>query len=185
MNIFNSILIVFLCVSQVTFSQRTDRSRQQTDGSTQQDTSTTNRRVTKVDKANEQVDDVNTGINNTNESLDNTVNSSKETVANVKETFTSIFGTGKKKNTEKQLVIIQITNVTYDDEGLTQFYNRAKKVRGVKNPSKTFKAGNALIELEYKKGADALFQEIPKNIRSSFKIIEISDTSILLQHSKN
>ncbi len=139
--------------------------------------------MNEIDKANKAINDANTSIKNTNESVKNTVDSSKETIA----TIGTIFGSGKKKKKEKNKsnITIGIQQVTYDNENLNSLYNHISKTKGVKAPVKKYSNGSALITVDFKESADALWQSIPKNVRSSFKMIEISDNNIVVQFFDN
>ncbi len=60
-------------------------------------------------------------------------------------------------------------------------YGYLQKVKGVKKPTKQFKGGSVSIQASYKNGADNLWQSIPADARKGFKLVEITDNTILLQ----
>ena len=140
--------------------------------------------VKEVDKVNKKVSDTNDKINNTNDSVKNTIKDSKETVNEVKETIESIFKSKKNKENVKNAkgtVAINIAQIEYDDPNLETLYECISKVRGMKKLTKDYKNNNIAISMVYKNGADALWQEMPKKVRSSFKLVQIADNTIVLK----
>lgn len=133
----------------------------------------------KKNKVLEKVDDTNKTIKNTNETIKNTVQDTKSTVNDLKETIGSIFPR-KNKDKLKRVITIQITQITYGNLHLNNLYNYISKSKGVKKPSKKFENGTALINVNYKKSADDLWQNVPENLRKSFKIVKMNENNIFL-----
>jgi len=155
------LFVLMLCFFQLSISQtRTEKKKE------------SNKVSNKIDKTNDDIQE-------TNASVKNSVKDSKETIDELKDTFNSLFGSGNDKS--KYVVTIQIPAIEYDNEGLNVLYSDILKVKGVKNPSKSFKNGNVSIKTTYKMGADALWQSIPLEDRKLFKLVQISDTNVLLQ----
>ncbi len=132
-----------------------------------------------------EVDQVNRASDEINQTATNTTTAVKSTVANTKETLKevgSLFGSGTKKNTKsKGVVEITIQQIDYDNEYLNQLYQQITKQKGVKKPTKVFSNGKVVINVNYKEGADALWQRIPKQVRSAFKMTQMETQSISLQ----
>ena len=136
--------------------------------------------IEKETKITKDIDDVNDDIKNANSAVKGTVADSKETFNELKGTIESLFGSGAGKN-GKSVISIHIPSVDYDNENLNQMYGQLVKVKGVKKPSKNFKNGSVSIQASYKNGADDLWQSIPFEARKGFKLLEISDDTILLK----
>lgn len=145
----------------------------------QENTNTGTKGIKEIENANKTIENANSSIKNTNQSVKSTVDNSKETIA----TIGSLFGSKKNKENKKKKDIVAITvqQVNYDTDQLNSLYNTLKKSKGVKNPIKKFSNGTALITVNYKETADMLWQNIPKQERKSFKMIEISDNNIIVQ----
>ncbi|WP_298504742.1 hypothetical protein [uncultured Maribacter sp.] len=143
-----------------------------------QDNTNTNG-IKEIDNANKTIENANSSIKSTNQSVKNTVDSSKETIA----TIGSLFGSKKNKENKKSedIVLITVQQVSYDTEQLNSLYSRITKSKGVKKPIKKFSKGTALITVNYKETADMLWQSIPKQERKFFKMVEISDSNIVVQ----
>ena len=159
----NYLFVLALLMFQYSFSQDSDQENDNV--------------ITKeVDQANEE-------IRGTNKAVKVAVSETKETINELKDTFKDTFGigNGKSKSKSKGVVTIQISSVDYDNEYLNMMYSQLVKVRGVKKPSKNFNGGNVSIEANFKKGADALWQAISNEARSGFKIVSISDNTIMVK----
>ena len=182
LGIVSSFFIGSLC-----FAQERTRSDRRYGSSTQTEEAPakTNKVTQSIDDANEAVSNTNETINTTNESIKATVETSKETYTGVKETFQSIFGSGGGKGKKKKGITIEIPNVDYDDEAVGHLYEALQNAKGIKKLDKSFKSGNILVFANYKKGTDALWQQVPKEVRKQFKLVEINDQGILLQRKPN
>ncbi|RKR06493.1 hypothetical protein CLV91_3348 [Maribacter vaceletii] len=167
-NTFFFFFIVLLVNLKVAHAQSSSSNQKQDNG------------IKEINDANKTITNANSSIEQTNESLKSTINSSKETI----NTIGSLFGTGDKKKTPKGTVNITIHNATYDNESIHSLYNHIIKTRGVKKPVKKYNSGLVSILLNYKESADNLWQMVPKSTRNSFKMIEISDNTIVVKYSK-
>jgi len=144
----------------------------------QQNKSEDKKVIKEVEEINKTSEEVNETADNTNNAIKSTIENSKETI----KTIGSLFGSGKGKKTKsKGSITISISPITYDDNNLEQLYRQISDTKGVKKTSKNFSDGKASIAIAYKENADALWQSIPKNIRSAFAMVQIDDTNIVLQ----
>ncbi len=135
--------------------------------------------VSKVDKT---ARDIKETTENTNDAINSTVKNSKETL----KTIGSIFGSGKKNKTKtKGTVVVDIQKVTYNDQRLDKLYSYLTDAKGVKKASRSFTDGNASITITFKESADHLWQAVPIEIQSMFKMVEMSEKRMLLQLAQN
>lgn len=135
--------------------------------------------VSEVDKTAEEVKET---TQNTNDAINSTVKNSKEAL----KTIGSIFGSGKKNKTKtKGAVVVDIQQITYDDQRLNKLYGYLTDAKGVKKTSRSFNGGNASITITFKESADQLWQGVPTKIQGMFKMVEMSEKRMLLQVAQN
>ncbi len=135
--------------------------------------------ISKVDKTTEEIKET---TENTNDAINSTVKNSKETL----KTIGSIFGSGKKNKTKtKGTVVVDIQQITYNDQRLGKLYSYLTDAKGVKKASRSFTDGNASITITFKESADHLWQAVPTEIQSMFKMVEMSENRMLLQLAQN
>ena len=162
-------LVLLLAVSAI-FSQNTNENR---------------RRANRVEKAEKQVEETNKQIDSTIVGIDNTIEGAKATAKKVGEMF---FGKKDKKKTSKKTsknaIVISISSVSYDNENANQLYNEICKNKAAKNIVKTFSNGQLNIQMESKETADAIWQKVTQNTRTSFNINAISKNEIKLNLKK-
>ena len=158
-------LVLLLAVSAI-FSQNTNENR---------------RRANRVEKAEKQVEETNKQIDSTIVGIDNTIEGAKATAKKVGEMF---FGKKDKKKTSKKTsknaIVISISSVSYDNENANQLYNEICKNKAAKNIVKTFSNGQLNIQMESKETADAIWQKVTQNTRTSFNINALSKNEIKL-----
>ena len=139
------------------------------------------RTTNKVEKANKTVENTNEQIDSTIVGIDNTIEGAKATAKKVGEMF---FGKKDKKKTSKKTsknaIVISISSVSYDNENANQLYNEICKNKAAKNIVKTFSNGQLNIQMESKETADAIWQKVTQNTRTSFNINAISKNEIKL-----
>ena len=158
-------LVLLLAVSAI-FSQNTNENR---------------RRANKAEKVERTVEETNKQIDSTIVGIDNTIEGAKATAKKVGEMF---FGKKDKKKTSKKTsknaIVISISSVSYDNENANQLYNEICKNKAAKNIVKTFSNGQLNIQMESKETADAIWQKVTQNTRTSFNINAISKNEIKL-----
>ncbi|SDM82580.1 hypothetical protein [Kriegella aquimaris] len=164
-------IIVFLCCSLL-IAQNTGRSET---GDKEQEKKT----IKEVDQINKASAEINEVSENTSEAVKSTVENTKETA----KAIGSLFGSGNKEKKDKDTpdVVVIIHNVTYDDDNLNALYEKISKAKNVKKASKNFSGETATINLSSKENADALWQSVPKPVRSAFKMITMGESSITVQ----
>lgn len=124
-------------------------------------------------------------IEEANETVENTNNAVKESIETSKsalKTIGDLFGKNKKdkKNKLKGDVNIIIQQITYDNENLNAVYKSISDIKGVKNPIKSFSEGVATLSFDTKDNADTLWQQVSKDLRDEFKLIEVDEQILSL-----
>ncbi|WP_430968913.1 hypothetical protein [Spongiimicrobium sp. 2-473A-2-J] len=137
--------------------------------------------IKEVDEVNKTTEEVNQTAKNTDNAIKSTVENSKETI----KTIGSLFGSGKNKGKtagkSKGSITIAVSQVSYDNVHLNRLYSHLSNAKGVKKPTKSFGESQASINLIYKESADALWQGVPKQLRSAFKMLRMDDKSMALE----
>lgn len=124
-------------------------------------------------------------IEEANETVENTNNAVKESIETSKsalKTIGDLFGKNKKdkKNKLKGDVNIIIQQISYDNENLNTVFKTISDIKGVKNPIKSFSDGVATLSFDTKESADALWQQVPKELRGAFKLVEVDEQILSL-----
>ncbi len=141
-----------------------------------QNTGETEKKIpNKAGEVESRVEETNQQIDTTITSIDNTIDGAKEAVTKVSEI---LFGKKDKNKVSKSNIIILISSIAYNDEGLTLLYNDISKANGAKKTTKTFTNGVAIITIESKATADAVWQNIQNKIRDKFEIDAIGEKEI-------
>jgi len=140
---------------------------------------------TKIDenKISSKIDDTNKEINDVNESVENSTKTIERTTETLEETWGVIKGKFGGKKSKNNISII-IRPISYDNEHLNNLYRHISKASGVKKSTKSYNANVISISLDCKNTADDIWQDVPKNIRSNFKIVEIGEKNIILNPVK-
>ncbi len=128
-------------------------------------------------KVNNAVDQTNTAIEESNQAIKETSASLKTSLNSSKETFNDLKGMFKS-NKVLNIILITINNIEYGNAKLKLLQNAILKSKGVKKSSNNFQDNIATIEVSYKKNADKLWENIPTNISSSFKVVSINEKEI-------
>ena len=126
--------------------------------------------------------DVNATGSAVNSTADATVNSAKS-IVNAKNAIGSLFKSKKSSNQ----IVIAIAGIEFEDENLTVLKDGISKAKGVKSASAEYKSGTATIEISYKGKPSELWQDVSKDAKKSFKLVEMGDDNIILEYrnSKN
>ncbi|QCX38350.1 hypothetical protein FF125_07860 [Aureibaculum algae] len=141
-----------------------------------------------IDKTSNEVKRTSETVNSATDSITSTI---KQTKKSVKDLKTAIFGERKSKKkkektkTNKDLIIIQIANIAYSNSNLKELQNSLSKIKGVKNVSKSYTNGNAIINIATKENADFLWQNISERLNKVFIVNEMNEKNILLDYKES
>lgn len=92
----------------------------------------------------------------------------------LKSSFNSLFG--NKRDT----ISIYISNIEYDDNNLVILKDDLKKVKGVKAVNMQYKQSAAMLDISFKGKSAELWDKLPIEARSPFKLVEAGDYNITL-----
>lgn len=106
----------------------------------------------------------------------NTSDSLKMALNDVKTSFNTLF------KARRDTISIMIQNIEYDDNNLSVLKDYLKKTKGVKAVLMQYKAATALVEVMFKGKSTELWDELPKESKEPFKLIEANDNNITLQY---
>ncbi|MEW2921341.1 hypothetical protein AB1A65_07720 [Muricauda sp. ANG21] len=149
---------------------------QNSDATKRRNRGMTSKTADQIDQVDQTVQNTNNDIDQTVEGIDNTIEGTKETVEKVGRI---LFGSKKEKSKNK--ILIFIDSVAYGDENVQTLYNELSKKNGTKKTSKTFSDGVVTIQIESKQNADAIWQEVPQNVRASFKVNAMGENNISVE----
>tara|TARA_R110001583_G_scaffold60219_8_gene179032 strand:+ start:574 stop:1056 length:483 start_codon:yes stop_codon:yes gene_type:complete len=133
--------------------------------------------TTEIERAGKTVESANRQIDSTVVAVNHTIENTKEAVNKV---GGILFGKKDKNKTTNNNVVINITSVTYDNQSVTQLHQEISNTKLAKRIIKTYSNGQMTIKMDSKASADAIWQKVPKEIRTNFNISEISEKSIVL-----
>jgi len=111
-----------------------------------------------------------------NQSLAGKTDSLKMAMNDLKTSFNSLFG--NKRDT----ISIYISNIEYDDNNLAILKEDLKKVKGVKAVNMQYRQSVALLDISFKGKSADLWDKLPTEARSPFKLVEAGDYNITLQY---
>jgi hypothetical protein len=111
-----------------------------------------------------------------NQSLAGRTDSIKMAMNDLKTSFNSLFG--NKRDT----ISIYISNIEYDDNNLAILKDDLKKIKGVKAVNMQYKQSAALLDISFKGKSADLWDKLPAEARSPFKLVEAGDYNITLQY---
>ena len=100
----------------------------------------------------------------------------KTSMNDVKTSFSTLFG-GKRDT-----IAIAIANIEYDDASLASLKENLKKLKGVKSVIMQYKSSAALLEVSFKGKATDLWDKLPADAKSPFKLVEAGDNNITLEN---
>jgi hypothetical protein len=100
----------------------------------------------------------------------------KTSMNDVKTSFSTLFGS------KRDTIAIAIANIEYDDASLAGLKENLKKLKGVKAVMMQYKASNALLEVSFKGKATDLWDRLPAEVKSPFKLVEAGDNTITLEN---
>ena len=106
------------------------------------------------------------------------VNSSAETFSDVKKQFKALFPANHANQ-----INIMITGIDYEDQNLVLLKSEMSKIKGVKALTTGYKSGAATLTMEYKRTPTQLWDALPENPKSSFKMVDAEDNSIILDYN--
>src|SRR6476661_7482275 len=109
-----------------------------------------------------------------NQSLAVKTDSLKMAMNDLKSSFNSLFG--NKRDT----ISIYISNIEYDDNNLSILKDDLKKVKGVKAVNMQYKQSAAMLDISFKGKSAELWDKLPIEARSPFKLVEAGDYNITL-----
>ena len=98
----------------------------------------------------------------------------KTSMNDVKTSFSTLFG-GKRDT-------IAIANIEYDDASLASLKENLKKLKDVKSVIMQYKSSAALLEVSFKGKATDLWDKLPADAKSPFKLVEAGDNNITLEN---
>ncbi len=81
-------------------------------------------------------------------------------------------------------IVISVTGIEYEDDNLTLLKENIKKIKGVKSVSTIYKSGTAKLEIEYKGKPTDLWDELPKDSRALFKMVDAADSTMSVEYKK-
>ena len=96
----------------------------------------------------------------------------------IKKSFNSLFG--NKRDT----IVIAVANVEFDDSHLAVLKEQLKKLKGVKSVVMQYKASSALLEVSFKGKATDLWDKLPAEAKTPFKIVEAGETTLMVEPRK-
>lgn len=108
--------------------------------------------------------------------LSNTSDSLKMALNDVKTSFNTLF------KARRDTISIMIQNIEYDDNNLSVLKEYLKKTKGVKAVLMQYKAATAMMEVMFKGKSTELWDELPRESKEPFKLIEANDNNITLQY---
>lgn len=168
------VLLISIATSSV--AQTSSTAKRTSTGSTPSTTAPTPPPATKVDK---KLNEANQSMSNASNTMDNATAASdkaKKTVENITKLF-------KPKTANEALIIIP--DIDFDDENLQQLLDAVKDHKDVKKATIEYTDGVATINTVLKSKANTDFwTELPKDIKSHFKMKTKSETSLLVAYEK-
>jgi hypothetical protein len=111
-----------------------------------------------------------------NQPLSVKTDSLKMAMNDLKMSLHSIFG--NKRDT----ISIYISNIEYDDANLTVLKDDLKKIKGVKGVNMQYKQSSAMLDISFKGKSADLWDQLPNEARTPFKLVEAGDFNITLQY---
>lgn len=108
--------------------------------------------------------------------LSQQTDSLKMAMNDMKNSFYSLFGS------KRDTIAIAISDIDYDDANLSLLKEDLKKQKGVKSVVMQYKATNALLEVSFKGKASDLWDKLPAEAKTSFKMVEATDNMLTLEN---
>lgn len=116
--------------------------------------------------------------NNKKPKIPITADSLKQAVGQIKDAFGAL---NKMLVSKRETLNIMISDIDYDNAGLSMLKEGLKKVKGVKSVQMNYKAPNAVLEVAFKGKATDVWDNLPSSSKSTFKLMEMNDNSIILK----
>lgn len=131
--------------------------------------------VKEIKKANKTANEANSQATE----LDTTLQTTKQTIASLKGTLNGLFGSKGKKET-----VIGFSGIEFGDDNLSLLYDEFRGMKDVKNVSKNLNQGMVNFQINSKKGAVHLWENLPINLKSLFKVTEANEEGMMVQYRK-
>jgi len=147
----------------------------QTKTTTQTSTSTNTARNPQQTNTNSGTNTKNTQQKQQQPTLSSQTDSLKTAANDIKKSFNTLF------NSKRDTIGIAITNVEYDDANLAQLKEQLKKVKGVRGVVMKYKFSSAVLEVSLNGKATDLWDKLPAETKTPFKIVEAGDNTLLLE----
>lgn len=169
--------VLFISITTSSIAQTSSTAKKTTTSTGTTPTTTTAPPPTnKVDK---KLNEANQNMSKASNTMDNaaaTTDKAKKTVENITKLF-------KPKTANEALIIIP--DIDFDDENLQKLLEAVKEHKDVKKASIEYTDGVATINTTLKNKANTDFwTELPKEIKSHFKMKTKSETSLLVAYEK-
>lgn len=110
--------------------------------------------------------------------VDTTLQDTKETFNNLTQTLGGFFS---NRNT----IVMGFTGVEFGNEKLSQIQEHFKSIKGVKDVNKHLSEGAVTIKMKSKKGASQIWEKLPQELRSHFKVVQANENTMLMQYRMN
>jgi len=110
--------------------------------------------------------------------LSSQTDSLKMATDDLKKSFNTLFP--NKRDT----IVIAVANVEFDDANLTVLKEQIKKIKGVKGVVMQYKASSATFEISFKGKATDLWDKLPAETKTPFKIVEAGENSLMVEPRK-
>jgi hypothetical protein len=111
-------------------------------------------------------------------SLSAQTDSLKLAADDIKKSFNTLFG-GKRDT-----IVIAVANVEFDDTNLAILKEQLKKMKGVKGVVMQYKGSSAMLEVSFKGKATDLWDKLPDDAKTPFKIVEAGENSLMVELRK-
>lgn len=106
----------------------------------------------------------------------------KLALANFKNALSDV---GKLFNRKSDTVLIVIPGIDYDNSGLLQLKEKLKNLKAVRSVTMYYSSNTATLEVACKGTPASLWDTLPPDARTAFKVTEMGNTSIGLRCKEN
>jgi len=108
--------------------------------------------------------------------LSSTSDSLKMAMNDVKTSFNNLF------KARRDTISIMIQNIEYDDANHAALKDYLKKSKGVKAVIMQYRSATAIMEVMFRGKSTELWDELPRESKDPFKLIEASENNITLKY---
>lgn len=167
-----------MLLSATLFAQTSTKSNSNKNKSTTTSNTTTTETPPK-NKIDKQLEETNRNMDNTTATMDNAGDATEK----AKNTFDRITKVFKPKSSNEALIIIP--DIEFEDENLEKLLDAIKDNKDVKKATLDYTDGVATINVSLKSKATTDFwSDLPKDIKTYFKMKSKKETSILVAYQK-